>query len=158
MPDFAKDKNQDVKNQKAADKYKNLFLTQAQKTRATNIMNDMAQIKAGDQGLNFSFPDKDGKVVKFSDLKGKVVLIDVWATWCGPCLMQAPILEQLSEEISEDELKIVKIDVDENPETAQKFGIMSIPTLLFKKDGEVVKQVAGVHTKEQIKAIVAELS
>ena len=58
----------------------------------------------------------------------------------------------------EDELKIVKIDVDENPETAQKFGIMSIPTLLFKKDGEVVKQVAGVHTKDQIKAIVAELS
>ena len=53
---------------------------------------------------------------------------------------------------------IVKIDVDENPETAQKFGIMSIPTLLFKKDGEVVKQVAGVHTKDQIKAIVAELS
>ena len=87
-----------------------------------------------------------------------LVLIDFWATWCGPCLMQAPILEQLSEEISEDELKIVKIDVDENPETAQKFGIMSIPTLLFKKDGEVVKQVAGVHTKEQIKAIVSELS
>ena len=65
---------------------------------------------------------------------------------------------EISEEISEDELKIVKIDVDENPETAQKFGIMSIPTLLFKKDGEVVKQVAGVHTKEQIKAIVSELS
>lgn len=62
-----------------------------------------------------------------------LVLIDFWATWCGPCLMQAPILEQLSEEVSEDELKIVKIDVDENPETAQKFGIMSIPTLLFKK-------------------------
>ena len=91
-------------------------------------------------------------------LQGKFIVIDFWATWCGPCLMQAPILEQLSEEISEDELKIVKIDVDENPETAQKFGIMSIPTLLFKKDGEVVKQVAGVHTKEQIKAIVAELS
>ena len=87
-----------------------------------------------------------------------LMLVDFSATWCGPCKMQAPILEQLSEEISEDELKIVKIDVDENPETAQKFGIMSIPTLLFKKDGEVVKQVAGVHTKEQIKAIVSELS
>ena len=87
-----------------------------------------------------------------------LVLVDFWATWCGPCLMQAPILEQLSEEIDEDELKIVKIDVDENPDTAQKFVIMTIPTLLFKKDGEVVKQVAGVHTKEQIKEIVAELS
>ena len=87
-----------------------------------------------------------------------LVLVDFWATWCGPCLMQAPILEQLWQEIDEDELKIVKIDVDENPDTAQKFGIMSIPTLLFKKDGEVVKQVAGVHTKEQIKEIITELS
>ena len=60
-------------------------------------------------------------------------MIDFWATWCGPCLMQAPILEQLSEEISEDELKIVKIDVDENPETAQKFGIMSIPNFTLQK-------------------------
>ena len=71
--------------------------------------------------------------------------------------MQGPILDRLSEEVSEEELKIVKMDVDENPATARDFGIMSIPTLLFKKDGQVVKQLAGVHTAQQIKAIVAEL-
>lgn len=85
------------------------------------------------------------------------VLIDFWATWCGPCKMQAPILEQLSEEYSEDDLKICKMDVDENPQTAQAFGIMSIPTLMFKKDGKIMKQVAGVHSKQQIKAILAAL-
>ena len=93
-----------------------------------------------------------------AETKEGLVLVDCWATWCGPCRMQAPILEKLSEELSEDELKILKMDVDENPETARAFGIMSIPTLLFKKDGQVVKQVAGVHTAAQIKAIVAELS
>lgn len=87
-----------------------------------------------------------------------LVLIDFWATWCGPCRMQAPILEQLAGEVHEDELKILKMDVDENPNTAREFGIMSIPTLLFKKEGQVVKQVAGVHTKDQLKAIIAELS
>jgi len=93
-----------------------------------------------------------------SETKEGLVLVDFWATWCGPCRMQAPILEKLSEELSEDELKILKMDVDENHETARAFGIMSIPTLLFKKDGQVVKQVAGVHTAAQIKDIVAELS
>lgn len=93
-----------------------------------------------------------------AETKEGLVLVDFWATWCGPCRMQAPTLEKLSEELSEDELKILKMDVDENPETARAFGIMSIPTLLFKKDGQVVKQVAGVHTAAQIKAILAELS
>ncbi len=68
-----------------------------------------------------------------AETKEGLVLVDFWATWCGPCRMQAPILEKLSEELSEDELKILKMDVDENPETARAFGIMSIPTLLFKK-------------------------
>ena len=88
-----------------------------------------------------------------AETKEGLVLVDFWATWCGPCRMQGPILDKLSEELSEDELKILKMDVDENPETARAFGIMSIPTLLFKKDGQVVKQVAGVHTAAQIKAI-----
>lgn len=92
-----------------------------------------------------------------ADTQEGVVLVDFWAPWCGPCRMQAPILEQLAGEVDEDELRIFKMDVDENPETARQFGIMSIPTLLFKKDDQVVKQVAGVHTKDQIKAILAEI-
>ena len=91
------------------------------------------------------------------ETKEGLVLVDFWATWCGPCRMQAPILEQLAEEYDEDRLKILKMDVDENPTTAREFGIMSIPTLLFKKNGEVVKQVAGVHRKEQLKEIIAQL-
>ncbi|ASZ06893.1 MULTISPECIES: thioredoxin [Enterococcus] len=83
-----------------------------------------------------------------------LVLIDFWATWCGPCRMQAPILEQLQEEYDEDEFRIVKMDVDENPETPQQFGIMSIPTLLLKKDGQVVEKAVGVHSKEQLRQMV----
>ncbi|WP_430598475.1 thioredoxin [Enterococcus sp. AZ177] len=83
-----------------------------------------------------------------------LVLIDFWATWCGPCRMQSPILEQLSEEYDESEVKIAKMDVDENPETPASFGIMSIPTLLLKKDGEVVEKAVGVHSKEQLRAMI----
>ena len=83
-----------------------------------------------------------------------LVLIDFWATWCGPCRMQSPILEQLSEEYDESEVKIAKMDVDENPATPASFGIMSIPTLLLKKDGEVVEKAVGVHSKEQLRALI----
>lgn len=83
-----------------------------------------------------------------------LVLIDFWATWCGPCRMQAPILDQLSEEYDEDEFRIVKMDVDENPQTPQQFGIMSIPTLLLKKDGQVVEKSVGVHSKEQLRQMI----
>ena len=83
-----------------------------------------------------------------------LVLIDFWATWCGPCRMQAPILDQLSEEYDEDEFRIVKMDVDENPQKPQQFGIMSIPTLLLKKDGQVVEKAVGVHSKEQLRQMI----
>ena len=96
---------------------------------------------------NFAEKTKDG-----------LVLIDFWAVWCGPCRMQTPILEKLAEEVHEDELKIFKMDVDANPATPAEFGIMSIPTLLFKKDGQVVKKLVGVHSKDRLKTIVAELS
>lgn len=82
-----------------------------------------------------------------------LVLIDFWATWCGPCRMQAPILEQVAEQY-EDNLTIYKMDVDENPTTPQAFGIMSIPTLILKKDGEIVETLIGVHQKAQLAQII----
>lgn len=83
-----------------------------------------------------------------------LTLTDFWATWCGPCKMQSPIIEELAEEI--DFADIYKIDVDENQDTAQELGIMSIPTLLIKKDGEIVEKLVGFHDKEQLKAILSK--
>jgi thioredoxin 1 len=77
------------------------------------------------------------------------VLVDFWATWCGPCKMIAPVLEELDADMG-DKVKIVKVDVDENQETAGKFGIMSIPTLLVLKDGEVVDKAVGYQPKEAL--------
>ena len=73
------------------------------------------------------------------------VLVDFWAPWCGPCRMQAPILEAFAGE--HPEVKVGKVNVDENPELAEKFGIMSIPTLLVFKDGKLVKSAVGLHDK-----------
>lgn len=78
-----------------------------------------------------------------------VVLADFWAPWCGPCKMIAPVLEELDSEMG-DKLKIVKLDVDDNQETAAKFGVMSIPTLLVFKNGEVVDKVVGFQPKEAL--------
>jgi thioredoxin 1 len=87
----------------------------------------------------------DEEVIK-SD---KPVVVDFWATWCGPCKMIAPILEEIATEY-DGKVKIAKIDVDANGKVASQFGIMSIPTLLFVKNGKVVDQVIGAIPKTQL--------
>ncbi|MGL5899174.1 MAG: thioredoxin [Lactobacillaceae bacterium] len=86
------------------------------------------------------------------ETKDGVVLTDFWATWCGPCRMQAPILDELSSE--RDDVKFTKMDVDQNPKTPQSFGIQAIPTLLIKKDGEIKERVVGFHPKDQLNQIL----
>lgn len=81
----------------------------------------------------------------------KLVLVDFWAEWCGPCKMIAPILDQIAQEL-DDKLVIGKLDIDENQDTAMAFGVMSIPTLLLFKDGEPVDRIVGYQPKPQLMA------
>ena len=100
----------------------------------------MAIVNATDQ--NFSAETSQG-----------LVLVDFWAPWCGPCKMIAPVLEELDSEMS-DTVKIAKVDVDENPETAGNFGVLSIPTLILLKDGEIVDKAVGFQPKEALAELV----
>ena len=87
----------------------------------------------------------DSEVVKST----MPVLVDFWAVWCGPCQMQGPIVEEVALEMA-GKAKVGKMNVDENPSIPQKFGIMSIPTLMIFKGGTVVKQFVGVQSKETL--------
>ena len=81
------------------------------------------------------------------------VLIDFWAPWCGPCRMMGPIIEQLAEEY-EGKAKVGKVNVDEEGELSQAFGVMSIPTIVLIKDGKVVKQAVGARPKAEVEAML----
>lgn len=78
----------------------------------------------------------------------KISLIDFYADWCGPCKMQSPVIDELAE--ARDDINVGKINVDENQNLAEKYGVMSIPTLIVIKNGEVIKQFVGLTPKSQI--------
>ncbi len=91
----------------------------------------------------------DEKVVQSSS----PALVDFWAEWCGPCKMLTPVLEELSKE-NESKINIYKVNVDENQQLAVKFGIKSIPTMLFFKGGEIQEQVVGLKSKSDLQASI----
>lgn len=84
------------------------------------------------------------------------VLVDFYADWCGPCKMLAPVIETLATEL-EGKVKVGKLNVDNAPDTAQKYGIMSIPTLLYFKNGEIVNKTIGVVAKSEIEQVLNNL-
>ncbi len=104
-----------------------------------------------------------GNVVTISDdvfensiLKSsKPALVDFWAEWCQPCKMLSPTVEELADEFN-DQIVVGKLNVDDNPVTATKYGIRGIPTLLLFKEGQVVQQLVGVKSKAEIKKIIEE--
>lgn len=84
------------------------------------------------------------------------VLVDFWAPWCGPCKVISPIVEELGKEY-EGKLKVGKLNVDDNPQKSGQYGVMSIPSLLFFKNGQIVKTVIGAQGKEALKKVVDEV-
>jgi thioredoxin 1 len=94
----------------------------------------------------FTDQNFDQEVIK----NDKPTLVDFWAPWCGPCQMMGPVIEELAKEM-EGKAKIGKLNVDENSEIAQKYGIMSIPSLKIFKGGQVVKEFTGVQGKDTLK-------
>lgn len=81
------------------------------------------------------------------------VLVDFWASWCGPCRMVAPVLEEMARDYA-DKLKVVKVNVDDNPDTSSRYGVMSIPTMILFKEGAPVETIVGFRKKPELSAIV----
>ena len=88
-------------------------------------------------------------------ISGGITLVDFWATWCGPCRMQAPVIEELAEKY-EGKFKVAKVDVDANPSIAARYGVMSIPTLIVFNNGEETARRVGVQSLNQLEAMLGQ--
>ena len=110
---------------------------------------EQPRITMSEQIKNVSDASFDADVIK----SGQPVLVDYWAAWCGPCKMIAPLLEQVASEYA-DRLTVAKLNVDENPDTAAKYGIRGIPTLMLFKDGQAAATKVGALSKSQLTAFL----
>jgi len=100
------------------------------------------------------FEKPEGGTLSFQSMRGKPLLVNFWATWCGPCKMVAPVLEEIAKEKA-GTLTVAKVDVDSNPSAARDFQVVSIPTLILFKDGKPVKRIVGAKGKA---ALLRELA
>lgn len=117
-------------------------------------MSEGIAIKSGEVEMSTLVITKDNFQTEVIE-SDKPVLLDFWASWCGPCRMVSPLVDQVAEE-TVGSAKVGKINVDEQPELAAQFGVMSIPTLAVIKNGEVVKKAVGARPKDEILAMLEE--
>eukprot|EP00571_Detonula_confervacea_P010766 CAMPEP_0172297254 /NCGR_PEP_ID=MMETSP1058-20130122/349_1 /TAXON_ID=83371 /ORGANISM="Detonula confervacea, Strain CCMP 353" /LENGTH=163 /DNA_ID=CAMNT_0013006383 /DNA_START=34 /DNA_END=525 /DNA_ORIENTATION=- len=125
------------------------------RSQPSTCMNDILAIRGGAVHESSTLSDLDSRI-QSAALQDKLTVIDFTATWCGPCKMIAPIFKEMSEEMG-SRAQFIKVDVDDNPEAAQKYGVSAMPTFLFIKGGEVVDRLMGANT-ERLKELVNEWS
>ena len=111
-------------------------------------LDEMAAFAPGKKAPDFTLPTPEGDSLSMYSIQGKVKILDFWASWCGPCRMVSPIVDEIAAE--NPDKKVGKVNVDEEPELASKFDVMSIPTLLVFEDGELVNRAVGARPKEMI--------
>ena len=112
--------------------------------------------KSTDRGLNCKDVSFE-QALKLADESEKYVFMDAYASWCGPCKTLGPIVEDVAEANEDDNVAIVKVNVEQNTDLAKSYGVRSIPTIVYIKEGEVVNQTVGIKSQAEIEAIINEI-